>query len=102
MGKETIAEVSFGKDLKKYFKKAGSWTMGIMGFGEFYQLCKKTEWLRLMNKLDDWGFLRELLMQNSKKMEWKMREDIKQQPFEMLKKCRFLRGLWKLWRNLEH
>ncbi len=85
---ETIAEVSFGKDLKEEILKPGGWNMGIMGFGEVLPYQENRMTLDYDN-LDGWGLPTVTFDAELKENEWKMREDIKQQAVEMLEKAGF-------------
>ena len=83
---ESIAEVSFGKDLKETILKPGGWNMGIMGFGEVLPYEDNRMTLDYDN-LDSWGLPTVVFDAEFKENEWKMREDIKQQAVEMLEKA---------------
>jgi choline dehydrogenase-like flavoprotein len=83
---ETIAELSFGKDLKENILKPGGWNMGIMGFGEVLPYPENRMTLDY-DKLDGWGLPTVTFDAELKENEFKMREDIKQQAVEMLEKA---------------
>jgi choline dehydrogenase-like flavoprotein len=85
---ETIAELSFGKDLKEEILKPGGWNMGIMGFGEVLPYPENRMTLDY-DKLDGWGLPTVTFDAELKENEFKMREDIKQQAVEMLEKAGF-------------
>lgn len=51
---ETIAELSYGKDLKDAVLKPGGWTFGMMGFGEVLPY-ENNRFTLDYDKLDDWG-----------------------------------------------
>jgi choline dehydrogenase-like flavoprotein len=83
---ETIAELSFGKDLKDKILKPGGWTMGIMGFGEVLPYQENRMTLDY-ERLDSWGLPTVTFDAEFKENEWKMREDIKTQAIEMLEQA---------------
>lgn len=83
---ETIAELSYGKDLKAAILEPGGWTFGMMGFGEVlpYQDNRMT---LDYDKLDGWGLPTVTFDAEFKENEWKMREDMKEQAVAMLTKA---------------
>lgn len=84
--KDTVAELSFGKSLKDAILQPGGWQFGITGFGEIlpYQDNRMT---LDYEKLDGWGLPTVTFDAEFKENEWKMREDIKEQAFDMLSKA---------------
>lgn len=80
---ESIAELSYGKELKENVLKPGGWTFGIMGFGEVLPYEENRMTLDY-DKLDSWGLPTVTFDAEFKENEWKMREDMKQQAVEML------------------
>ena len=83
---ETIAEVSFGKGLKEAILKPGGWQFGISGFGEVLPYEDNRMTLDY-NKTDGWGLPTVTFDAEFKENEWKMREDIKEQAYDMLTKA---------------
>jgi choline dehydrogenase-like flavoprotein len=83
---ESIAELSFGKDLKDALLKPGGWTMGMGGFGEVLPYEDNRMTLDY-DKLDGWGLPTVTFDAEFKENELKMREDMKQQAVEMLEKA---------------
>ncbi|PCE66336.1 GMC oxidoreductase [Sediminicola luteus] len=80
---ESIAEASFGKDLKDAITKPGGWQMGLMGFGE--QLPHPDNRMTLdYDNLDQWGLPTVTFDAEWKENEWEMRKDMVQQAIEML------------------
>ncbi|MEN8799055.1 MAG: GMC family oxidoreductase [Flavobacteriaceae bacterium] len=84
--KETVAELSFGKSLKDAILRPGGWQFGMTGFGEIlpYQDNRMT---LDYDKLDGWGLPTVTFDAEFKENEWSMREDIKEQAFDMLTKA---------------
>ena len=85
---EAIAEHAFGKDLKESVLKPGSWSMGIMGFGEVLPYEENRFTLDYEN-LDEWGLPTLTFDAEFKDNEWKMREDMKAQAVAMLEQAGF-------------
>ena len=83
---ETIAEVSFGKGLKEAILKPGGWQFGISGFGEVLPYEDNRMTLDY-KKTDGWGLPTVTFDAEFKENEWKMREDIKEQAYDMLTKA---------------
>lgn len=83
---DTVAELSFGKALKEAILRPGGWQFGITGFGEIlpYQDNRMT---LDYEKLDGWGLPTVTFDAEFKENEWEMREDIKEQAFDMLTKA---------------
>ena len=83
---DTIAELSFGKDLKDAILKPGEWNFGMMGFGEVlpYQDNRMT---LDYDKLDSWGLPTVTFDAEFKENEWEMRKDMKQSAVDMLEKA---------------
>jgi choline dehydrogenase-like flavoprotein len=83
---DTIAEMSFGKDLKEAILKPGEWTFGMGGFGEVlpYEDNKMT---LDYDKLDAWGLPIVTFDAEFKKNEWEMRKDMKDSAVDMLEKA---------------
>lgn len=83
-----IAEHAFGKDLKESILKPGTWSMGIMGFGEVLPY-EENRFTLDYNQLDEWGLPTLTFDAEFKENEWKMREDMKAQALDMLEKAGF-------------
>ena len=83
---DTIAEMSFGKDLKEVILKPGEWTFGMGGFGEVlpYEDNKMT---LDYDKLDAWGLPTVTFDAEFKENEWEMRKDMKDSAVDMLEKA---------------
>ena len=83
---DAVAELSFGKSLKETILSPGGWQFGISGFGEVlpYEDNRMT---MDYDKLDQWGLPTVTFDAGFKDNEWKMREDIKEQAFDMLTKA---------------
>lgn len=82
---ESIAELSYGKDLKDAVLKPGGWTFGIMGFGEVLPYEDNRFTLDYDNK-DPWGLPTVTFDAELKENELKMRKDIQESAVEMLEK----------------
>lgn len=82
---ETVAELSYGKDLKDAILKPGGWTMGMGGFGEVLPYEDNRMTLDY-DKLDGWGLPTITFDAEYKENEWNMRDDMKEQAVEMLEK----------------
>jgi len=85
---ETIAEASYGKELKEAIVKPGGWTMGLMGFGETLPYHENKMTLDY-NKTDEWGLPTVTFDAEFKENELKMRKDMVDQAVEMLEKGGF-------------
>ena len=83
---ETIAELSYGKDLKDALLKPGGWSFGMGGFGEVLPYEDNRMTLDY-DKLDQWGLPTVTFDAELHENEWKMREDMKEQAVEMLTKA---------------
>ncbi|MFD2100364.1 GMC oxidoreductase [Flagellimonas iocasae] len=83
---ESIAELSYGKDLKDAILKPGGWNFGIGGFGEVLPYEDNRMTLDY-DKLDQWGLPTVTFDAELKDNEWKMREDMKEQAVQMLTKA---------------
>ncbi len=83
---DSIAELSYGKNLKNAILKPGGWTFGMGGFGEVlpYQDNRMT---LDYNKLDGWGLPTLTFDAELKENEWEMRKDMKQSAVDMLEKA---------------
>ena len=83
---DAVAELSFGKSLKETVLSPGGWQFGISGFGEVlpYEDNRMT---MDYDKPDQWGLPTVTFDAGFKDNEWKMREDIKEQAFDMLSKA---------------
>lgn len=80
---ETIAEVSYGKDLKEAIMKPGGWTMGMGGFGEM--LPNEENRMTLdYDQLDGWGLPTVTFDAEYRDNEIKMRKDMQEQAIAML------------------
>ncbi|MBT8178771.1 MAG: GMC family oxidoreductase [Eudoraea sp.] len=84
--KDAIAEMSYGKNLKEAILKPGGWRFGMSGFGEV--LPNEDNRMTLdYDKLDSWGLPTVTFDAEFGDNEWKMREDMKEQAVDMLKKA---------------
>jgi choline dehydrogenase-like flavoprotein len=83
---ETVAELAFGKSLKDAILKPGGWQFGISGFGEVLPYEDNRMTLDY-DKTDGWGLPTVTFDAEFKDNEWKMREDIKEQAYDMLTKA---------------
>ncbi len=83
---DSVAELSHGRALKEAIIKPGGWQFGISGFGEVlpYQDNRMT---LDYDKKDKWGLPTVTFDAEFGDNEWKMREDIKEQAFDMLTKA---------------
>ncbi len=83
---ESVAEMSFGKNLKDAILKPGGWTFGMGGFGEVlpYEDNRMT---MDYDKLDSWGLPTVTFDAEFKENEWNMRKDMKESAVEMLEKA---------------
>lgn len=85
---ESIAEMSFGKDLKDAILKPGGWTFGMGGFGEVLPYEDNRMTLDY-DKLDAWGLPTVTFDAEFKENEWNMRKDMKESAVDMLTKAGF-------------
>ena len=83
---ETVAEMSYGKSLKEAILRPGGWQFGISGFGEVLPYEDNRMTLDY-DKKDSWGLPTVTFDAEFKENEWKMREDIKEQAYNMLTKA---------------
>ncbi|NNE03937.1 MAG: GMC family oxidoreductase, partial [Eudoraea sp.] len=83
---DAVSELSHGKDLKEAILKPGGWTFGIGGFGEVLPYQDNRMTLDYDN-LDGWGLPTVTFDAEFKENEWNMREDMKEQAYEMLTKA---------------
>ena len=83
---ESIAELSFGKDLKDAILNPGGWTFGMGGFGEVLPYEDNRMTLDY-DKLDSWGLPTVTFDAEFKENEWEMRKDMKESAVEMLEKA---------------
>ena len=83
---DTVAELSYGKSLKDAVLKPGGWNFGMSGFGEVLPYEDNRMTLDY-DKLDSWGLPTVTFDAEFGENEWKMREDIKEQAFNMLTKA---------------
>ncbi len=83
---ESIAEMTFGKDLKEAILKPGGWTFGMGGFGEVLPYEDNRMTLDY-DKLDGWGLPTVTFNAEFKENEWEMRKDMKNSAVEMLEKA---------------
>lgn len=79
---DSIAELSYGKDLKENILKPGTWTIGATGFGEFLPYDDNRVTLSETEK-DKWGLPQLDFDVEFKENEYNMREDIKKQIVSM-------------------
>ncbi len=83
---DIVAELSHGKSLKESVLRPGGWQFGISGFGEVLPYEDNRMTLDY-DKTDKWGLPTVTFDAGFKDNEWKMREDIKEQAFDMLTKA---------------
>ena len=83
---DSVAEMSYGKNLKEALLKPGGWTFGMGGFGETLPYEENRMTLDY-EKLDGWGLPTVTFDAEFKENEWKMREDMKESAVEMLEKA---------------
>ena len=83
---DIVAELSHGKSLKESVLRPGGWQFGISGFGEVLPYEDNIMTLDY-DKTDKWGLPTVTFDAGFKDNEWKMREDIKEQAFDMLTKA---------------
>ncbi len=82
---ETIAEMSYGKDLKESILKPGGWTFGMGGFGEVLPYHDNKMTLN-HDKLDAWGLPTVTFDAEYGENEYNMRKDMMESAVEMLEK----------------
>ena len=80
---DTVAELSYGADLKEAILKPGGWSFGMTGFGEVLPY-EDNRFTLDYEKLDQWGLPTVTFDAEFKENEWKMREDMKQSAVDML------------------
>ena len=85
---EMVAELGYGKDLKKAVTEPGSWRMLLLGFGECLPYHENKMTLDY-DKLDKWGLPTVTFDAEWKENEYEMRKDMVQQAVEMLEKAGF-------------
>jgi choline dehydrogenase-like flavoprotein len=85
---EHIAELAYGAEFKEKILEPGGWRMGLGGFGECLPNHDNKMTLDY-EKLDEWGLPTVTFDAEWKENELKMREDMKEQAAEMLKKAGF-------------
>lgn len=83
---EMIAELGYGKDLKKTVSEPGGWRMLLLGFGECLPYHENKMTLDY-DKLDKWGLPTVTFDAEWKENEYEMRKDMVQQAIEMLEKA---------------
>ncbi|MDO6470875.1 GMC oxidoreductase [Maribacter sp. 1_MG-2023] len=83
---ESIAELSYGKELKDAVLKPGGWTFGMMGFGEVLPY-ENNRFTLDYDKLDDWGLPTVTFDAELQENELKMRKDILESAVDMLEKA---------------
>ena len=85
---QSIAELSYGKDLKEAILSPGDWKMGLTGFGEILPYHDNRMYLNYEKK-DKWGLPTVTFDAKIRENELKMRKDMKNQAIEMLEKAGF-------------
>ena len=85
---ESIAELSYGKELKESLFKPGNWSIGVTGFGEFLPYDDNRVTLSETEK-DQWGLPQLAFDVEFKENEHKMREAIKEEIVAMFKAAGF-------------
>lgn len=83
---DTVAELSYGKELKDEVLKPGGWTFGMMGFGEVLP-NEENRFTLDYDKKDQWGLPTVTFDAELKENELKMRKDIQASAIEMLEKA---------------
>lgn len=78
-----IAELTIGPELKELVSQPGSWTLGMMGFGEMLPHPDNRMTLDYQNT-DKWGMPTVVFDCTFRENEYKMREDMKNDAAEML------------------
>ena len=83
-----IRELAMGEELKNIISVPGSWTMGLLAFGEV--LPDHSNHVKLnFDKRDKWGQPTLVMDCEFKENEWKMRVDMKNDAAEMLEAAGF-------------
>jgi len=85
---ESVAEASYGKDLKQVILAPGDWTIGINGFGETLPHHDNKMYLNY-DKKDKWGLPTTTFDAHIRENELSMRKDMKKQAIEMLEGAGF-------------
>ncbi|MDT0643243.1 GMC family oxidoreductase [Zunongwangia sp. F363] len=85
---DSIAEASYGKELKEAVSKPGKWTMGLVGFGETLPYHENRMFLNY-DKKDEWGLPTVTFDAEFKENEMLMRKDMQEQAVAMLEKGGF-------------
>jgi len=85
---QSIAELSYGKDLKEAILSPGDWKMGLTGFGEILPYHDNRMYLNYEKK-DKWELPTVTFDAKIRENELKMRKDMKNQAIEMLEKAGF-------------
>ena len=85
---ESVAEASYGKDLKQVILAPGDWTTGINGFGETLPHHDNKMYLNY-DKKDKWGLPTTTFDAHIRENELSMRKDMKKQAIEMLEGAGF-------------
>lgn len=85
---QSIAELSYGKDLKEAILSPGDWKMGLGGFGEILPYHDNRMYLNYEKK-DKWGLPTVTFDAKIRENELKMRKDMINQAVEMLEKAGF-------------
>jgi len=85
---EAIQELKYGEDLKKAILEPGSWSMGLLGFGETLPYHENKMYLDY-DKTDEWGLPTITFDAEFKENELNMRKDMVNQAMEMLDKAGF-------------
>ena len=86
---QSIAELSYGKDLKEAILSPGDWKMGLNGFGEILPYHDNRLYLNYEKK-DKWGLPTVTFDAKIRENELKMRKDMTNQAVEMLEKAGFI------------
>ncbi|WP_341215143.1 GMC family oxidoreductase [uncultured Wocania sp.] len=81
---ELVAELKYGSELKEEILKPGSWTVGLLGFGETLPNHNNKMFLDYSKK-DEWGLPTVTFDADFGENELAMREDMKNQAVNMLK-----------------
>ena len=85
---ESIAEMSYGKELKEEILKPGKWQIGVTGFGEFLPYDDNRVTLSKTEK-DKWGLPQLDFDVEFKENEMNMRKDITKEIIAMFKEAGF-------------
>ena len=83
---ESIAELSYGKDLKEAVLKPGGWTFGMMGFGEVLPY-ENNRFTLDYDKKDQWGLPTVTFDAELQENELNMRKDMQESAVAMLEKA---------------